>query len=309
MSTFSPNLQYEEVARGGDTGTWDTPTNSNWSISDLVVGGIATIPVNNTNIILSAAQFQCRNLTFNSTLTGSITVSFPSSFTKAYEIQNIATGSSAFTISMSISGSVGQSIVCPPGQTFDIFNDGTNIKFKNLPPVGTYMRFASASVPAWISFCTVPPYLPCTGGTFSAATYPALNAFLGGNVLPDTRGTVGADVDGGSNRLSLFGPPSLLSVIGDQNFQAHSHGASAGTESAPHSHAMASGAFFIGLGAAAANSGGSFEAPSGAQSIGPNTGTESASHTHAITVNVAGSGGGANVQPTTIVGITMIRAG
>ena len=52
MSTFSPNIQYEEVARGGDVGTWDTPTNSNWTITDSVLGGIATVPLNNSNIVL-----------------------------------------------------------------------------------------------------------------------------------------------------------------------------------------------------------------------------------------------------------------
>jgi hypothetical protein len=34
MSTFSPSLNLEEVARNGDIGVWDTPTNSNWTIMD-----------------------------------------------------------------------------------------------------------------------------------------------------------------------------------------------------------------------------------------------------------------------------------
>lgn len=309
MSTFTPNLDLELVARNADVGTWDTPTNSNWSLTDLAVGGIANITVNNSNVTLSAAQFQCRMLTFNSTLTGSITISFPSSFTKDYAVQNIATGSSAFTISMSINGSVGQSIVCPPGQTFDIFNDGTNIKFKNLPPVGSYLDYAGASVPAWISFCTVPPYLNCDGTTFSATTYPALAAILGTTTLPDRRGTAGVTLNQGTGRVTTAGSnvdgQTRFSVGGSQFIQSHQHGVSGttGVENAAHSHTVA-----IPTGNTTTG-GGAF--PAAGPITSQQSGTESATHAHSfsVTSDLTGSGTAQNMPPTTITGIVMIRAG
>ncbi len=204
MSTFTANLNLEEVARGGDVGTWDTPTNSNWSITDLVVGGIATVSLNNTNVILSAAQFQARQITFNSTLTGSVTITFPTSFTKSYEIQHLCTGSSAFTITLETTAG-GQVICASPGETIDVFNDGSNLKFKNLGRIGSYWDYAGSSVPAWVSGCSVPPFLNCDGTAFSSGTYPALAAVLGSTKVPDSRGYARFALGQGTGRLTSGG--------------------------------------------------------------------------------------------------------
>jgi len=188
-STFTANIQIEEPARGDDVGTWDVPVNNNSTLLDLVLGGTATISLNNANVTLSAAQFQSRTITFNSTLTASVVITFPSSFKKDYNIQNICTGSSAFTITMGTTAAGGQLIACPPGQPFEMLNDGSNIKFKNFGPhIGGYWDYAGSSVPNWVSGCTIPPYLNCDGTSFSSATYPALNVIMGGTTLPDMRG-------------------------------------------------------------------------------------------------------------------------
>src|SRR6267154_3976478 len=128
-STFTPNIQWEEPARGDDVGTWDIPVNGNGTLIDLVTGAIATISLNNSNVVLSAAQFRSKQITFNSTLTGSVAITFPTSFTKSYEIQNLCTGSSAFLITLATTAG-GQVICCPPGETVDCFNDGVNLKYK-----------------------------------------------------------------------------------------------------------------------------------------------------------------------------------
>src|SRR5215472_5556264 len=172
-STFTANVQIEEPARGDDVGTWDIPVNNNSTLLDLILGGTATIGLNNANVTLSAAQFQCQTITFNSTLTASVSITFPTSFKKPYTIQNLCTGSSAFTITLGTTASGGQVIACPPGQPFDALNDGTNIKFKNFGPhIGGYWDYAGSSLPNWNAACTVPPYLNCDGTSVSSATYP-----------------------------------------------------------------------------------------------------------------------------------------
>src|SRR6267142_6458938 len=98
VSTFTPNIQLEEPARGDQVGVWDTPVNSNMTSLDLVAGGITTISLNNSPVVLAAAQFQSKAITFNSTLTGGVLITFPTSFKKSYEIQNLCTGSSAFVV-------------------------------------------------------------------------------------------------------------------------------------------------------------------------------------------------------------------
>src|SRR5882724_5335614 len=116
VSTFTPNIQLEEPARGDQAGTWDTPVNNNMTLIDLVAGAITTISLNNSPVVLAAAQFQSKGITFNSTLTGSCAITFPTSFHKSYEIQNLCSGSSAFVITLGTTAAGGQVIGCPPGE-------------------------------------------------------------------------------------------------------------------------------------------------------------------------------------------------
>jgi Phage Tail Collar Domain len=307
VASFTPNLQLTLPARGDDVGTWDVPVNGNETLIDLVAGGIATIPLNNSNVVLSAAQFQSRNITFNSTLTGNIVITFPTSFTKAYEIQNLCTGSSAgFIISMQTTAAGGQTICCPPGETIDCFNDGVNLKFKNFGRVGEYWDYAGASVPPWVQNCTIQPYLQCNGTTFSSATYPALTTILGSTTTPDLRGRARYALDQGVNRVTVaisgINGNTLFAGGGDQSLQAHTH---ANTLSDPgHSHTTSTP---VPGGGATFESWNTASLATAATFPGPNSGGA----TTGITIsNVsAGSGGAQNMPPIMVCGLMLIRAG
>ena len=234
VSTFTPNLQLEEPARGDYVGTWDSPVNNNATMLDLVGGGISTINLGGGSVVLSAAQFQCKTLIFNSTLVASVTVTFPSTFKKTWEVYHTCTGSSNFTITLQTTIAGGQAVCCPPGETVDVFSDGTNLRFKNLARVGTYWDYAGSSVPNWVSGCTVPPYLNCDGTAFSSATYPQLATVLAGTTLPDMRGRVRMATDQGAGRVSSavagFNPNAVAAgggvqsqTIANSNLPAHSH--------------------------------------------------------------------------------------
>lgn len=203
VSTFTPNIQLEEPARGDYVGIWDTPVNSNMTVIDKVVGAAVVIALNNSPVVLSAAQFQSRSITFNSTLTGNVAVTFPTSFVKDYMIFNLCTGSSAFTITLNTTLAGGQQVGVPPGEQIQVYNYGTGggLFFANMGRIGSYMDYAGSSVPAWITACTVPPYLNCDGSTFNQATYPQLAAILNGNTLPDSRGRLRAVNNQGTSRL------------------------------------------------------------------------------------------------------------
>src|SRR6185436_12170591 len=202
VSTFTPNIQLEEPARGDYVGTWDTPVNANMTLIDLVVGGATTIALNNSPVVLASAQFQCKTITFNSTLTGSVVITFPTSFTKSYEIRNVCTGSSAFVVTLQTTAASAQVVCAPPGETVEIMNLGGNILFKNLDRNGAYWDYAGSSVPAWVSGCSVPPYLNCIGTTFSSATYPQLATILGSTTLPDQRGRSRYALNQGTGRMT-----------------------------------------------------------------------------------------------------------
>lgn len=304
VSTFTPNIQIEEPARGDDTGSWDTPVNNNSTLLDLVAGGIATIGLNNSNVILSAAQYRSRMITFNSTLTASVTITFPTSFIKDTKIKHICTGSSAFTITLQTTAAGGQVIAVPPGQVVDVYNDGTNLTFLNFGgPIGSYWDYAGSSVPNWVSGCSPQqPYLQCNSTTFSATTYPVLAIVLGSTTTPDARGRVRAALDQGAARLTSVITDTVGSAGGDQNLQSHSHANTLNDLGHTHNY----NATNSGIVATAGVSGGGppnyFN--TGAQTSGSNNSTPMS-----ITNASAGSGGGANVQPTYRGGLTLIRAG
>ena len=195
------NIQLAVPTRGSDVGTWDVPVNGNMTILDAVGGGILTIGLNNTNVVLSSAQYTYKQIIFNSTLTGSVNITFPSTFIKTYEIYNTCTGSSAFYVSL-VSAGGGNSVCCPPGETVTVVNDGTNMRFMNLDRIGAYWDYIGSSNPIWNSCCTVPPYLICNGGTFSATTYPTLATILGSTTLPDARGKTRFALDQGAGLIS-----------------------------------------------------------------------------------------------------------
>lgn len=201
VSTFTPNIQLEEPARGDQVGTWDTPVNGNMTLVDKVVGAITTISLNNSNVVLSSPQYQCKTIIFNSTLTGSVSITFPTSFTKSYEIHNLCTGTSAFTITLQTTAG-GTVLGAPLGEAVNIINDGSNLRYINLARIGSYWDYAGSSVPNWVSACSVAPYLNCDGTTFSAATFPALAVVLGSTTLPDRRGTAGYTLNQGTGRLT-----------------------------------------------------------------------------------------------------------
>src|ERR1022692_3642485 len=96
---FTANKNLEQVVRGGDVGTWDTPTNSNWGIVDLSLGGGSVVPLTNAPVTLSAAQYQCNFISFTGALSGNCVITFPAvgSF---YTVQNLTSNTSTFQVTL-----------------------------------------------------------------------------------------------------------------------------------------------------------------------------------------------------------------
>ncbi len=304
-STFTPNLGFEEPARGDLVGMWDTPWNNNTSLLDAVTGGIATISLNNSNVVLSAAQYESKTLIFNSTLTGSVLIIFPSSFIKSYEIKNLCTGSSAFYVALTtgITGSV--TVGAPPGETVNITNDGTNVQYRNFGHIGEYWDYAGTTVPVWFNACslfgvlTVPPYLNCNGTTFASSTYPQLAGVMGTTTLPDSRGRTRFVLNQATGRITAgisgVDGNTRSAAGGIEYMQAHNHG----VNDPGHTHGHNANA--------ATNAAGN--ATGGAvQLCGTAGGTVSANGTGIGLFN-AGAGGSQNMPPAYVGGLTFIRAG
>lgn len=310
VSTFTPNIQLEEPARGDYVGTWDTPVNANMTLLDLVSGGVVTISGAAGSVVLAAAQFQASTIIINSTLLASITLTFPTSFTKPYTIYNNCTGSSAFIITLQTTAAGANVLCAPPGEYAEVFNLGTSgLVYKNLGRVGSYWDYAGSSVPAWVSGCTLPPYLACTGGTFSSASYPQLATILGSTTLPDARGRVRVAVDGGAGRLSSavagFAPDTVGAGGGSQNYQQHTHTIS--ITDPGHTHTLTNTNNIAGIAQSIGGANGFAGGSAAVRNINEVTATSNVTGITATSSN-SGTGTAGNVQPTLVGGLVMIRA-
>jgi len=218
------------VPSTGDlVGTWgSTAINPDFSAIDGFFGGIQTIGVSNTNVVLTApagsitpsggpTQSQNAVLRFTGTLTGAVQVTLP--LPGHMIIENLMTGN--FVLSFRDFGS-GQIIWMLQGGLRHIYNDGTNVRFVNLPDPGSLWDLVTSSVPSWIAACTVPPWLNCNGATFNGTTYPYLASLLGGTTLPDLRGVTRYTLNQGTSRItsacSGLDGNTLLSIKTSQTY-------------------------------------------------------------------------------------------
>ena len=204
------------VPNTGDlVGTWGSAAlNPDFVAVDGYFGGVQTVSVSNAPVTLTSpagfsptpgggpTQAQNAVLIFTGSVTGNVTVTLP--LPGIMTVHNLTSGNPGFVLQFRAVGS-GEVICVGAGNVNRIYNDGTNVRFADLPPIGTYLDIAAASVPQWIQSCTKNPYLACIGGTFNATTYSQLNQFLGGNTLPDFQGRNGFYVNGGTGRLTSAG--------------------------------------------------------------------------------------------------------
>lgn len=201
---------------------------------DGIFGGFATISLSSGSVTLSVpagftatpgpgpTQSQNALIRLTGALGSAAQVVFP--MPGFYIVENLCTG--AFPVTLASVG-VGNVIGAPPNQKIQVFNDGLNVDYVSLPPIGTYLDMAATAVPPWIGASSVPPYLNCNGSTFSSATYPQLALLLGGTTLPDSRGrtrfalsqttgritNVGGNGIDGTTLLAAGGSQALLQAM------------------------------------------------------------------------------------------------
>lgn len=194
------NRGYASPAHGGAVDSWDSDLNSIFNQIDQNFGAVSNVALSNIPVTLSAPQYVCGTIRFSGTLTGNVVVTFPS-VSGWWVVENVCTGS--FYVQLTCGA--GNRICAPPGESVDVLTDGSGFRYRNLGRIGAYEDFATLAVPTWISQCTVPPYLLCDASSFSAVTYPALAAFLGGTTLPDARGRARFAYNGVTGRLTTLG--------------------------------------------------------------------------------------------------------
>jgi microcystin-dependent protein len=319
------NIVLAIPSHGSDVDTWDAPLNSNAGILDAIAGSVTSKSLTNAPVTLTTTECRVSILRFSGTLTGNVTITL-AAIIKSWICENTTTG--AFTVT--ISGGSGNVVALPPGSC-QVYWDGTNVSFINLGRVGEYWDYAGSAVPAWVTACSIPPYLLCDASSFSSGTYPLLAAILGTTTLPDMRGRSRAFLTGGTGRITTAGSgidgDTRFSGGGAQNvtldttmIPSHTHSSPAVTDPG-HRHFVA----------ANTAGGGGQVPPTNTTQIAQNanfstdnsyylqsTATDAtiaraSSSTTGITLdaNTGATGGGLshnNMPPACIGGITMVRA-
>lgn len=314
------NKFLDQPARGSNVGVWDTPMNSNFGIIDNAFGGMATIALTNAPVILSSAQYQNIFITFTGALSGNCAITLPT-VGSVYTVQNLTSNTSAFQVTLQTTAAGTQAIGCPWGEPFDIMTDNAgNVKFRNMGRIGSFMDYAGSSVPAWISNCTVPPYLNCDGSPFSSAAYPVLATVLGGTTVPDLRGRYRATLNQGTGRITSGS--STGGVDGNTNLATGGSETTAlSSQNVPsvpvtdtHQHLIArdetnnltpTSANYL---AKNTNFGTDFSYILLGSSQAPNVFLTSTTATGSIVAGSTSPTNFSNLPPTQIVGITLIRA-
>ncbi len=308
MSTNSVNRGYILQTAGENAGTWGLSPGLNAALQtiDANLGGVTTVSLSSSNVTLSSTQYANGTIILSGALSANVLVVFPA-IQAWYTVFNQTTGS--FTATLASQGAT-EAIAIEQGAIADILINGTQVKFRNLPPVGTYLDLIDSSVPAWITSCTIPPYLLCDGSTFSAVTYPYLNSKLGGTTLPDFRGRSRFYLDGGTGRITTAGSgidgATRLSAGGAQNVviaAANLPQLTVSITDPGHTHTNPDG-----QGGFVNNAGGGLNPPTGGP-YGVNTNTKSSTTGITATANTSSANTATNkMPPACIGGLTLIRA-
>lgn len=209
---------------GADVDTWgEVALNPDFVALDGLMSGVQTVGVTNVPVTLTSpasytptpgpgpTQSQNRVLRFTGILTADVRVTLP--LPGSYIIENLTTGNFV----LSFQGVVATEVIgTPQGERFEVYCDGTGVRFVGMGHVGKMELWAGLSaMPAWVTQCTVKPYLYCDGtATYLVSDYPWLGTrFLskfGGNGsttfgVPDQRGRVPLAYDGTGTRITVAG--------------------------------------------------------------------------------------------------------
>ena len=302
--TTTTNRGYSTPATGTQSGIWGSDDlNPNFTTIDKNLGAVASVALSSSNYSLLAAEYVCGTIKFTGTLSANVTVTFPT-VAGWWTVINNCTGNYYIRLSCSSGGLK----ICP-GECIDVGFDATDAFYRSLPHhIGEYWDYGGASVPVWVTGCSVPPYLLVDGSTYSAVTYPYLNTVLGTTTLIDQRARTRIPLDGGTNRVTTAGSgidgATRFSAGGTQDvtldatmIPAHTHTQEGQQPTFTYSNRQVNGSGSDVSIQSLSTSGGS-----------SGTITTAADGTPGTTGSYGGGLAHRNMQPTVVHGITMIRA-
>lgn len=319
---------------GADVDLWGAlDVNPNMVAIDGLFAGVATIGVTNAPVTLTVpagfvatpsagpTQSQNRVLRFTGAMTGNVRVTLP--MPGSYLLENRTSGNFV----LSFQGATATEVVAiGRGMTQEVYNDGANVRFVNMGMPGK-MEFWSGLagvMPAWVTACTVPPYVLADATILNFSDFPFLGAWEGGTFggngvttfgVPDCRGRVPLMYDGTGTRITSAGSGingQLLNSSADNqsvtlnSTQMPSHFHAVGIYDPTHSHSQTIGS---GNGSGGGGAFGVISPTGGTTTTGfAATGVRANSSNGLDTTGSTGGGGAhSNVQPSIMAGIWVVK--
>jgi hypothetical protein len=133
-STFTVNKYLDKPVPGTEVGTWGSVLNtSTFNILDNALGGIANIPLTNSDHYITVTESQNLVLNLTGTISADITLYLPANSAStaavagSWIVANNTLGGYNIFVKTVVSGSVGVS--CPQSAASLIYSDGTNVAF------------------------------------------------------------------------------------------------------------------------------------------------------------------------------------
>jgi hypothetical protein len=216
MSTYSPNLRIELIANGDQSGVWGDTTNTNLGtlIEDAVSGYIAITTTVSSQALtaVNGGADQSRNmvLKLDTSVGTAYTVYIPPA-EKFYVIYNSnATHAVTISAATALNGTTptgGSTVVIPPGQTTQVFCNGTDVR-----PAVTYINNLALGTALSIA----------NGGTGQSTANAAINA-----LLPSQTGATGRVLTSNGTNTSWDNPFSLPVQTNSANYFLSTNGTTA----------------------------------------------------------------------------------
>lgn len=315
------NILLSVPTRGSNVGVWDSPVNSDFNSLDGWLGGAVSISLSGSNVTLTkptgtatagGGPTQAENavLKLTGTLSSNVVLTLP--LPGKYIVKNSCTVG-AFYVQARALGT-GNLVGLPDGRAVTVWNDGTDVDFADPPEVGSALDLHcnTTALPAWMTACSVQPYLIKNGGVHTASLYPALanrlGSTYGGNGattfgVPDEMSRIRLPVDssGSAARITTaicgINGTTFGSAGGDQRMQSHTH---TNTLTDPgHSHSSVNGSLY----ATYAGAAGSIASGSGF----PASQIATASTGVTITNTNVGTGSSQNMPPAIVSFLPLLK--
>lgn len=145
-STFTPNKNLEKPGYNDYIDDWNTPVNADWDIIDKAFGGTHTVSLTNVNVTLTQVQCQNVRILLTGTLSGNVTINFPSGVSGFWIVDNSTTGS--FTVTLASAGAGPLTVLAVQNANTFIWSDGTDVYLADNAPItaGTGISVSGATV-------------------------------------------------------------------------------------------------------------------------------------------------------------------